>query len=150
MMMGRRLAGGLLAAGTAAGMLSAGAVPAQAAGTAAPAQAARMELQAGLHGSSAYPRAGGHGSYESSSRRELHVQVQNIQRLGGRTLVVYVHGTKAGTMRVSRSGSAYLNRDRGVPACRAGQSLRVRTGSGTLVASGTFSRHHMMSGASSR
>lgn len=149
MVLRRAMAGGVLAAATAAGLLSAGAVPAQAAG-AAPAQA-RMELQAGLHGSSAYPHAGGHASYESYYRRELHVGVWNIRRLGGRILVVYVHGTKAGTMRVSGYGSAHLNRYRGVPACRAGDTVRVRTRSGTLVASGTF-RHHrwMMSGTSSR
>lgn len=147
MMPRRGMAGGVLAAATAAGLLSGGAVPAQAAG-AAPAQA-RMELQAGVHGSSAYPHAGWHASYESYYRRELHVGVWNIRRLGGRTLVVYVHGTKAGTMRVYGYWSAHLNRYRGVPACRAGDAVRVRTGSGTLVASGTFLRHHMMMSATS-
>lgn len=141
MMMTRRLAGGLAAAVAAAGML-AGTVPAQAA-TAAPAQS-RMELQAGLHGSSAYPRAGGHASYMSYYRRELHVQVWDVSRLRGRTLVVYVHGTRAGTMTVTRYGTAHLNRYRAVPACQAGQPIRVRTRAGTLVASGIFRHHRMM------
>ncbi len=135
-----RLAGALLAAATAAGMLSAGAAPAQA----APAHQAMMmgrHLEAGLHGSRAYPRAGGHAEYASGYRyRHLDVRVWNIRRLAGRTLVVYVHGTWAGRMTVSRYGYAHMYRDRGVPRCQAGQSVRVRTRSGTLVVSGTFHR----------
>ena len=44
-------------------------------------------------------------------------------------------------MTVTRAGTAHLDRH-GVRACRAGQRVRVRTRSGTLVAAGTFRRHH--------
>ena len=59
----------------------------------------------------------------------------------GTRLVVYVHGIRAGTMTVSRSGHAHLDLARGVPACGAGQPVRVRTMNGALIASGTFYRH---------
>jgi len=63
-MLARRFSGGLAAAVAAAGMLAAGTVPAQA--------ATHMELQAALHGSHAYPRAGGSAAYESGNHgREL-------------------------------------------------------------------------------
>jgi hypothetical protein len=57
-MLPRRLAAGLRAVTLAVGMLAAGTIPAQAV-------TPGMELQAGLHGSHAYPRAGGSGAYES-------------------------------------------------------------------------------------
>jgi len=45
-------------------------------------------------------------------------------------------------MTVSRAGYAHMDRHSGVPACRSGQLIRVRTRSGTLVTSGTFRTHH--------
>ena len=139
----RRMAGVLLAVATTGGLASAGvatagpaAVPAQAATTCC----MRTHLEAGLHGSSAYPRVRGHADYMSSWRRELDVSIWNARRLAGKTLVVYVHGTRAGTMHVWRGGSAHMNRHRGVPRCSAGTVIRIRTQSGKLVASGTFHR----------
>ena len=70
--------------------------------------------------------------------RHLDVQVWNVRRLAGSRLVVYVHGARAGTMIVSRSGYAHLYLARGVMPCQAGQPVRVRTLKGTLVASGAF------------
>ncbi len=97
-------------------------------------------LEAGLRGG--YPHAAGHADYQSGwGHRHLDVQVWNIRRLAGTRLVVYVHGTRAGTMTVSRSGYAHLGLARGVPACGAGQPVRVRTPKGALIASGTFYRH---------
>ncbi|HVB46204.1 MAG TPA: hypothetical protein VNF47_26325 [Streptosporangiaceae bacterium] len=111
-----------------------------------PAQAAPMhniELHVVLHGSNAHPMATGTASFESGDHgRELDVHVSRIPGLAGSHLVVYVHGVRAGTMTVSRAGFAHLDRHRGVPACRSGQAIRVRTRSGTLVASGIFRRHH--------
>lgn len=99
-----------------------------------------MHLEAGLRGG--YPHAAGHADYQSGWRsRHLEVRVWNIRRLAGARLVVYVHGTRAGRMTVSRSGYAHLDLARGVPACGAGQPVRVRTAKGALVASGTFYRH---------
>lgn len=150
MRMSRRLSGALLAAAVTAGMATA-ALPAQAApaaptriaAVAAPAHMG-MELQAGLRGSGLYRHATGRVSYEAGSHREMHVQLAGLGRLAGHRLAVYVHGVKAGTMLVSRSGHAVLNMHRGVPLCKAGQPVRIRTLSGTLVASGTFTRHHHM------
>jgi hypothetical protein len=144
-------AGGLLAATVSAGAWSAAALPARAA-TAVPARAAAvtapaprmMELQAALHGSGVFRHAGGHASYMAYSHRELHVRLWNVRQLAGHRLAVFVHGARAGAMRVSRSGYAALNLYRGVPACKAGQFIQVRTVSGRLVASGKFAGHHRM------
>ncbi|HUZ36474.1 MAG TPA: hypothetical protein VMV17_09100 [Streptosporangiaceae bacterium] len=119
-----------------AGLLAAGTVPAQAA-------MHGMELQAALHSSHAYPRAAGSAAYESGDHgRELDVHLSHIARLAGGKLVVYLHGARAGTMTVSGAGYAHMDHHSGVPACRSGQPVRVRTRSGTLVASGTFHTHH--------
>ncbi|HEX6932322.1 MAG TPA: hypothetical protein VF162_09280 [Streptosporangiaceae bacterium] len=123
-------------------------VAANASTTASPSVAAASfmrgtHLETGLHGSRSYPHAGGHASYESRpGHRELHVRMWDIRRLHGRILVVYVHGVKAGSMRVTRSGDAFLSRHHGVPACRAGQRVQVKTTGGKLVGSGTFRGHH--------
>ena len=150
MRMSRRVSGGLLAAAVAAGVATA-AVPAQAV-TAAPARAVAvaapahmgMELQAVLRGTGAWRHASGRVSYEAGAHREMHMQLAGLGRLAGHRLVVYVHGARAGTIVVSRSGHAVLNMHRGVPLCRAGQPVRVRTLSGTLIVSGTFMGHHGM------
>lgn len=131
-----RLISGLVPVVAAAGLL-AGTMPVQAAAM------HDMELHAALHGSHAYPRAGGSAAYETGDHgRELDVHLQHAARLAGARLVIYVHGARAGTMTVSRTGTAHMDRHRGVPACRAGEPVRVRTHSGTLVVSGTFSIHH--------
>lgn len=149
MLIRTRLAAGLGTAVAATALLVSGAVPVQAAGsgpvrTAAAAAAMHRHLEARLHGSSAHPSVRGHADYESSWRRHLDVSVWNARRLAGRTLVVYVHGTKAGTMHIGRGGAGHLSRSRGVPRCSAGTIIRIRTRSGGLVASGTFRRHHHM------
>jgi hypothetical protein len=126
----------LAAAMAGSGIAVAGVLPAQA----APVQ--RVELHAALAGSQAHPRARGTALFESGDHgRELHVRLHGVAGLAGRHLVVFVHGTRAGTMTVTSAGFAHLDRH-GAPACRAGQPVRVRTGSGTLVAAGTFRRHH--------
>jgi hypothetical protein len=127
--------GGLAAVMT-TGMLAFGFVPAQAAAV------AKVELQAALTGSHAFSHAVGSAKFESGRHgRELIVSVSHVARLAGRSLVVFVHGARAGTMTVSRTGFAHMDRH-GVPACQAGQAIRVRTKAGTLVVSGTFRRHH--------
>lgn len=99
-----------------------------------------MHLEAGLHGSSAYPSVRGHADYMSSWRRELDVSIWNARSLAGRTVVLYVDGTRAGTLHVWSGGSAHLNHHRGVLRCSPGTAIRIRTRSGKLVASGTFHR----------
>jgi hypothetical protein len=141
------ITGVLAAAATAGTLVAAAAIPAQAAASApaAPAQSAMMgHLGAALHGSSAYRSVRGHADYMSYRRHELDVSIWNARRLSGHKLTVYVHGSRAGTMTVWRGGSAHMNRHHGVPACSPGSSIRIRTSSGTLVASGTFHRMGMM------
>lgn len=141
-----RLAGVLAAATTAGTLLATGAIPAQAAPGAAATttQTAccmhRHHLHAGLWGSSTYPRVRGHADYMSSWRRQLNVSIWNARRLAGHWVTVYVHGTRVGTMKVWRDGEAHMYRHRGIPAVSAGQRIKIRTHSGTLVASGTFHR----------
>lgn len=149
-MMFRRLAGGLVAAAVVVGLIPVAPVAASAASTTTPAGPATAAaccmrgtyLETGLHGSRSYPHAGGHASYRSrSGHREFHVRMWDLRRLHGKILVVYVHGTKFGSMRVTSYGTAHLNRYRGVPRCEAGQAIQVKTRNGTLVGSGTFRRH---------
>ena len=150
MRMSRRVSGGLLAAAVTAGMATA-ALPAQAA-PAAPARIAAvaapaymgMDLQAVLRGSGPYRHATGRVSYEAGGHREMHVQLAGLGRLAGHRLAVYVHGARAGTIVVNRTGHAVLDMHRGVPLCRAGQPVRVLTPSGALVLSGAFTAHHGM------
>jgi hypothetical protein len=48
-------------------------------------------------------------------------------------------------MRIRSGGTGHLDRYSGVPACSAGSPIRIRTSSGTLVASVTFHRHVLAS-----
>ena len=134
-MFARRLTA-VLAGAMTVGMLGAGVASAQV----APQQ--RVEVTATLHGSRTVPRAAGNARFESrAGNRELTVNLSGTARLAGRTLVVFVHGTRAGTMTVTMTGRAHLHRH-GAPACRAGQPVRIRTRAGRLVASGIFRTHH--------
>ena len=134
-MFARRLTA-VLAGAMTVGMLGSGVAFAQV----APMQ--RVEVTATLHGSRTFPQAAGNARFESrAGHRELTVNLSGAARLAGRTLVVFVHGTRAGTMTVTTAGRAHLHRH-GAPACRAGQPVRIRTRAGTLVASGIFRTHH--------
>lgn len=150
MLIRNRVAAGLAAAITTGGLLAGTAIPAHAAAPAPAAHAVAaarmpgMHLDAGLHGGGGYRSARGHAGYESYWRRHLDVSVWNARRLAGRTVVVYVHGTRVGTMRIWRGGSGHFERSRGVPRCSAGTIISIRTRSGALVASGTFHRHWIM------
>lgn len=149
MLIRHRIAAVLAAAVTAGALLAAGSWPAQAAPSSAAAGARtaccmRLSLEAGLHGSSAYPSVRGHADFESSRHRHLDVSLWDARRLAGRTVVVYVHGTRVGTMRIGRGGSGHFSRSRGIPRCSPGTVIRIRTRSGSRVASGTFRRHHRM------
>ena len=103
----------------------------------ATAQAAEVDLHARLHPGAAYPRAYGGASYESDhDGREMSVTVRGVKALAGKRLTVRVHGSLVGQMRVSALGIAHLHRHSGVPACSAGDMVRVRTAAGVLVVSG--------------
>lgn len=145
-----RVAAGLAAAVTAGGLLAAAAIPAQAtigqapARTAPAARCCGMHLEARLHGNGAYRPAGGHADYQSYGYRRMDLSLWNARRLAGHTVVVYVAGTRVGTMRIWRGGSGHFGRSRGMPRCGPGTIISIRTRSGALVASGAFRRHWMM------
>lgn len=136
-MFSRRVSAGLAAAVMAFGVAAAGTAAAEAA------PLHNIELHAVLHGSHAHPRATGMATFESSEHgRELDVHMSHLGDLVGRRLIVFVHGVRAGSMIVTRAGTAQLHRHHGVPRCRSGQRIGVRTRSGVLVASRIFRRHH--------
>lgn len=135
-----RLAGVLLAAST----IAAGVVTPVAT---APAQAAGTYCHARMHPTAAYPNAYGGAWYESHTGwREFSIHVRGIRSLAGKRLVVRVHGTFVGRMRVSQYGRAHLYRRTGLPRMQSGDMVRVRTSWGTLVSYGRLHtmRHHMM------
>lgn len=107
-MLSRRLAAVLAAAAMTTGLAVAGSLPARAA------LMQHIELHAALQGSHAHPRTIGTAFYESGDHgRVLDVHVSRIAGLAGSRLTVYVHGVRAGTMTVSRTGFAHLDRHRG-------------------------------------
>lgn len=151
MMIRHRIAAVTVALATAGGLAGAGAVSAQAAvpqaraaGAMQAAAAHGMHLGAGLRGNGAYQVIRGHASYESYRYRHMDLSLWNARRLAGRTLVVYVHGTRVGSMRIWGGGLGRFTARRGVPRCSAGTAIAIRTRTGALVASGTFHRSPMM------
>jgi hypothetical protein len=109
------------------------------------AAAVGIDLHTRLQGSAAFPRATGHSEYDRSrTEREVEVIVQNIGRLAGHRVNVFVSGNKVGSMRVSIAGVAHREWDteRGdsVPFASAGDRVKVRTTGGKLVASGRYVR----------
>jgi hypothetical protein len=131
-----RLAGGLLALG----LGTAGAL----APTAAPAQTTLdTELHARMVSTANFPHAYGGARYESHHGwREFEINLNGIKKLAGKTVTVRVHGTIVGQMHVSQYGHAHLYRHNGLPSMTAGNAIRVRTKSGTLVSRGTFRGMH--------
>jgi hypothetical protein len=107
--------------------------------------AAEVDLRTRLQGSAAFTKANGFSEYDRSPRdREIEVTVRDIGGLAGRNVVVFVHGTKVGAMRVSSAGVAHREWDtehgQSVPVASAGDVVTVRTVGGTLVASGKYVR----------
>lgn len=101
------------------------------------------KMVAHLTGSTVYPNAKGKAAAKSSSEeKEFEVEVQHLKSLAGSRLTVFVDGNSVGTMRVSALGKANLNLNSNnganVPAVASGTTVQIKTGGGTLVASGTF------------
>jgi hypothetical protein len=101
-----------------------------------------MRLHAHLSGSAAYPSAHGSADYQRNCcHREFTVRVSDISSLADQALAVWANGAKTGTATVSSSGSFYFHRSgSGVPRLAPGDKVKVKTGTGTLVASGTLRR----------
>ena len=91
----------------------------------------------------AYHRAHGSAQYQAQpGQSEFQVEIEKLASLAGNSLLVQVNGAKVGSMKVSKTGIAQLNRnsERGqhVPAIMHGSTVTVKTKTGTMIASGTF------------
>jgi predicted PilT family ATPase len=99
--------------------------------------------QIALNGSAAFPAANGKAVYKvDGGERELQIEVEDIRRLAGARVNVFVNGNKIGSPRVSNLGEARVERNtdagQSVPRIANGSTVRVRTQGGTLIARGTF------------
>lgn len=102
-----------------------------------------MNLAAGLNGSSAFSAATGRSEYGcDSSGRDVEVTVTHVSRLSGQKVTVVVAGHTVGTMLTLSTGRAQREWDtercQHVPVKSVGDTAKVRTAGGTLVASGRY------------
>jgi hypothetical protein len=107
------------------------------------AQANNADIRIALKGSAQFPNAKGTAKYrDRGGEQEFQVEVENVKKLAGKRLGVFVNGNNVGTMRINQFGAGRLelNSDRGdnVPAISAGSKVQVKTGAGVLVVSGQF------------
>lgn len=109
----------------------------------APVAQAANDIRVSLKGSAQYPNAKGTAKYKDrGGEQEFQVEVENVKKLAGKKLSVFVNGNKVGTMQINQFGAGRLelNSDQGdkVPAIRGGSKVKVKTGAGVLVVSGSF------------
>lgn len=112
----------------------------------APAQIAlanSADLKISLKGSAQFPNAKGSAKYRNrDGEREFQVEVENVKKLAGKNLNVFVNGSKVGSMKINQLGVGrlVLNSTRGatVPQITSGSKVQVKTGQGVLVVSGKF------------
>lgn len=109
----------------------------------APVAQAANDIRISLKGSAQFPNAKGTAKYKDrGGEQEFQVEVENVKKLAGKKLSVFVNGSKVGTMRINQFGAGRieLNSDRGdnVPAISGGSKVQVKTGAGVLVVSGSF------------
>jgi hypothetical protein len=129
---GRGISGGLLTAALAGALL----IP-----LAVPAQAAEIDLEAQMHSTTAFPNARGHAEFENENTgNEFEISIAGVRALAGTRVSVRVHGDLVGRMTVGPLGRAHMDKHSGVPSMTAGNVVRVRTGAGRLVTSGTLHR----------
>lgn len=106
------------------------------------AQASEIDLEAAMGGSASFPGAHGHAEFDNdASHREFDLSVGGLQALAGHRVVVRVHGDVVARPTVGPRGRVHVDRHSGVPQMAAGNVVRLRTSSGTLVSSGTFRVH---------
>lgn len=87
--------------------------------------------------------AKGKATYKvNGSEREFQVEVENIKKLAGKTVGIYVNGRQVGSAVVNALGEARLelNTDRGgsVPNIKAGDQVQVKKAGGAVIVSGGF------------
>jgi hypothetical protein len=98
---------------------------------------AAASLDAHMRATAAFPRV--HGLAESyRGGGDFELVIYHAQRIAGKRVAVRVHGLLVGRARVHADGTAYLDRHHGLPTMRAGDIVRVRAPSGTLVSVGTL------------
>lgn len=102
-----------------------------------------IDLDASLRHGSAYTNATGFSEYErSATQRDVGVTVNHAHRLAGKDVKIYVNGTWVGKMHLNATGYAHREWDtehgQSVPFASAGDPVRVRTTTGTLVVSGFY------------
>jgi len=107
------------------------------------AKSAALIKKAPLSGSSAFPSVNGEAKWKSKGgERELEIQIEDATKLAGKRLSVRIGGKLVGHMKVSALGRARLVKSteagQSVPASVAGKTVKISTGSGSLVASGSF------------
>lgn len=100
-------------------------------------------IRISLNGSAQYPNAKGTAKYKAAGgEREFQVELENARALAGKTLNVFVNGTRVGSLRVSALGVGRFSRNtdlgQNVPMISAGSKVQIKTGTGTLVVSGSF------------
>lgn len=101
----------------------------------------RVEIR--LAAAPGFAAAKGKAKYKNEGgEREFQVEVENARVLTGKTLGVFVNGTRVGGARVNRFGEGRLelNSDRGqrVPSVRSGTRVQVKTSAGKAVVAGQF------------
>jgi hypothetical protein len=106
-------------------------------------KAQNVNLQIQLKGRHAYPRATGSSQYQAQpSQSEFQAEVEHVRSLAGNQLLVRVNGSTVGKMKVSRQGRAALTLSselgQSVPTISVGAKVTVTTGTGTLIASGSY------------
>lgn len=96
-----------------------------------------------LTASADFPAAKGKATYKvDGSEREFQVEVENIKKLAGKTIYVFVNGVQVGKATVNSLGTARLNLNTNagsaVPSIQTGDQVQVKTGAGKLIVSGKF------------
>lgn len=96
-----------------------------------------------LSPSAGFANAKGKAVYKvNGSEREFQVEVENVKKLAGKSVKIFVNGTQVGSAMVNSLGTARLNRNtdlgQAVPSIKAGDVVQIKTGGGTLVVSGKF------------
>jgi predicted PilT family ATPase len=96
-----------------------------------------------LTASADYPAAKGKATYKvDGSEREFQVEVENIKKLAGKAVNVFVNGVKVGSATVNSLGAARLNLNtnlgNAVPSIKTGDQVQVKTGAGKVIVAGSF------------
>lgn len=108
-----------------------------------PALAQGITRQIALKGSLTFPTAKGTAKYMvDGAEREFEVEIQGLKSLAGTRVGVYVDGVKVGSMLINSLGYGRMVRNtlngQVVPMIVTGSKVKIKTGTGLLVAHGQF------------